>query len=124
MTVDGISAGFFVTSPNDGVEGVGAPVSDDGVDGVGAPVIIDGVEGVGAPVSVDAAGVQALTDKVDIANARIRFESGCVANLTASRISAEPVRRVRVFQPATYLSCDTGMRIVERYRLLPRPTAA
>jgi predicted dehydrogenase len=69
------------------------------------------------PVSVDAAGVAALTDKVDIANARIRLASGCVANLTASRISAEPVRRIRLFQARTYLSCDTGARKVERYRL-------
>lgn len=72
----------------------------------------------GSPVvSVDAVGVSALTDKVDIANARIRFASGCVANITASRVSADPVRRVRVFQARTYLSCDTGQRVVERYRL-------
>jgi predicted dehydrogenase len=68
-------------------------------------------------VSVDAAGVAALTDKVDIANARIRMASGCVANLTASRISAEPTRRIRLFQARTYLSCDTGARKVDRYRL-------
>lgn len=71
-----------------------------------------------APVAVDASGVAALTDKVDIANARIRLASGCVANLTASRISAEPVRRVRVFQARTYLSCDTAAKSVERYRLV------
>lgn len=76
---------------------------------------LDGTEA----VSVDAVGVCALTDKIDIANARIRMSSGCVANLTASRISAEPARRVRVFQSRTYLSCDTGTREVERYRLLP-----
>ncbi len=70
------------------------------------------------PVSVDAVGVAALTDKVDIANARIRFASGCVANLTASRISTEPVRRIRVFQDKTYLACDTAIRRVERYRLV------
>jgi predicted dehydrogenase len=68
--------------------------------------------------SVDAVGISALTDRIDIANARIRMTSGCVANLTASRISAEPVRRVRVFQPETYISCDTGKREVERYRLV------
>jgi predicted dehydrogenase len=73
------------------------------------------------PVSVDAAGVAALTDKVDIANARIRLASGCVANLTASRISAEPVRRIRLFQSRTYLSCDTGARKVDRYRLALDP---
>jgi predicted dehydrogenase len=71
-----------------------------------------------APASVDASGVAALTDKVDIANARIRLESGCVANLTASRISAEPIRRVRVFQTRTYISCDTVARSVERHRLV------
>ena len=75
-------------------------------------------------VSVDAAGVAALTDKVDIANARIRFASGCVANLTASRISAEPVRRIRLFQSRTYLSCDTGQRKVDRYHLTLDPAGA
>jgi len=75
---------------------------------------LDGTE----PESIDAVGVQALTDRVDIANARIRMVSGCVANLTASRISVEPVRRIRVFQERTYLSCDTGAREVERYRLV------
>jgi len=75
---------------------------------------LDGTE----PLAVDAVGVAALTPMVDIANARIRFASGCVANLTASRISAEPVRRVRVFQDRTYLSCDTAARKVERFRLL------
>lgn len=70
-------------------------------------------------VSVDAVGVSALTDKVDIANARIRLASGCVANLTASRISADAIRRVRVFQAHNYISCDTGKRSVEAYRLVP-----
>lgn len=69
-------------------------------------------------VSVDAVGVAALTDRVDIANARIRMASGCVANLTASRISTEPLRRVRVFQWRTYLSCDTVLATVDRYRLV------
>jgi len=81
---------------------------------------LDGTE----PVSVDAVGVQALTDKVDIANARIRMASGCVANLTASRISSEPVRRVRVFQSRTYLACDTVAKSVERYHLELTPGAA
>ena len=74
--------------------------------------------------AVDAIGVAALTDKVDIANARLRFASGCVANLTASRISADKLRRVRVFQSRTYLSCDTGAREVERYALRPSPGGA
>jgi predicted dehydrogenase len=74
----------------------------------------DGTE----PKSVDAVGVAALTDKIDIANARIRFASGCVANVTASRISAEALRRIRVFQSRTYIGCDTGERKVERFRLV------
>jgi len=73
------------------------------------------------PDRVDAVGVAALTDKIDIANARIRFASGCVANVTASRISAEPLRRLRVFQSRTYLGCDTGERKVERFRLVLGP---
>ena len=77
----------------------------------------DGTE----PVSVDAVGVAALTDKLDIANARIRFASGCVANVTASRISAEKLRRIRIFQSRTYLACDTGERKVERFRLTIGP---
>ena len=71
--------------------------------------------------SVDAAGVAALTDKVDIANARVRFASGCVANVTASRISAEKLRRIRIFQARTYIGCDTGERKVERFRLVIGP---
>jgi len=74
----------------------------------------DGTE----PDRVDAVGVAALTDKIDIANARIRFASGCVANVTASRISAEPLRRIRVFQSRTYIGCDTGEKKVERFRLV------
>ena len=75
---------------------------------------LDGSE----PRSVEAVGVCALTDRMDIANARIRLASGCVANLTASRISAEAVRRVRVFQDRTYLSCDTVRGELERYHLV------
>lgn len=83
-------------------------------------LLLDGSE----PVQVDAVGVAALTDKVDIANARIRLASGCVANLTASRISAEKLRRVRVFQSRTYLACDTAERSVERWRLGYGPEGA
>jgi predicted dehydrogenase len=55
---------------------------------------------------VRAAGVPILTPKVDIANARIEFENGCVANLTASRVSSEHVRKLRFFQPHEYVSID------------------
>ena len=56
--------------------------------------------------ALDAVGVAALTDKIDIANARLRFENGCVANLTASRISADKVRKLRIFERDAYLSID------------------
>jgi predicted dehydrogenase len=68
-------------------------------------------------VSVAAVGVQALTDKMDIANARIQFESGCVANLTASRISTDRVRKIRIFQNDSYLGIDTAAQEVACYRL-------
>ncbi len=55
---------------------------------------------------IDAVGVPVLTHREDIANARIRFENGCVANITASRISPEKMRKLRVFQHDTYLSLD------------------
>lgn len=56
--------------------------------------------------SVDAVGVPILSKHEDIANVRIRFENGCVANITASRISQERVRKIRVFQESAYLSLD------------------
>ena len=56
--------------------------------------------------SIDAVGVAVLTANEDIANARLRFENGCVANVTASRISPERMRKLRVFQEDCYLSLD------------------
>ncbi|MEM1222968.1 MAG: Gfo/Idh/MocA family oxidoreductase [Verrucomicrobiota bacterium] len=55
---------------------------------------------------VDAVGVNVLSNSEDIANARITFENGCVANLNTSRVSQKKVREIRVFQPANYLSLD------------------
>jgi len=55
---------------------------------------------------VRAAGVPILTSKVDIANARVEFENGCVANLTASRVSSDRVRKLRLFQPHEYVAID------------------
>lgn len=55
---------------------------------------------------IRAAGVPILTPRIDIANARIEFENGCVANLTASRVSNERVRKLRFFQPGQYISID------------------
>lgn len=74
---------------------------------------------VGAEVErIDAVGVPVLTGRVDIANARLRFANGCVANLTASRISRERVRKVRFFQQRAYLSIDYASQEVEVYRLV------
>jgi predicted dehydrogenase len=58
------------------------------------------------PVEIRAAGISILSPKVDIANVRLAFGNGCVANLTASRISTERVRKLRLFQPNQYLSLD------------------
>lgn len=68
--------------------------------------------------SVDAVGINVLTPKVDIANARLKFASGCVANITASRISREPVRKVRFFQEDSYVSIDYAAKEVEAWRLI------
>jgi predicted dehydrogenase len=73
---------------------------------------------VGGPVrDVSAVGVAVLTPFVDIANARLTFASGAVANITASRVSRERMRKVRVFQPSGYLSLDLGTGTGEFYRL-------
>jgi predicted dehydrogenase len=72
------------------------------------------------PVSIEAVGVPVLTDKYDIANARLRFATGCIANVTASRISKERVRKIRFFQPDAYVSIDYAEQEVEGYRLLRR----
>ena len=77
-----------------------------------------------AVVSIEAVGVPVLTDKYDIANVRLRFASGCIANITASRISRDRVRKIRFFQPDAYLSVDYASQEVEGWRLvrkLPRP---
>ena len=62
---------------------------------------------VASPVrEVRAVGLPVLSNKVDIANVRVEFENGCVANFTASRVSTERVRKLRFFQPHQYLSLD------------------
>ena len=67
--------------------------------------------------SVDAVGIPVLSKSEDIANARIRFENGCVANVTSSRISPERMRKIRVFQEDAYLSLDYEKQAGEIYRL-------
>jgi predicted dehydrogenase len=58
------------------------------------------------PVEIRAAGISVLSTKVDIANVRLAFPGGCIANLTASRVSTEQVRKLRLFQPGQYISVD------------------
>jgi predicted dehydrogenase len=59
-----------------------------------------------SPSEIRAAGLMILSDRVDIANVRLAFPGGCVANLTASRVSTERVRKLRLFQPHQYISLD------------------
>jgi predicted dehydrogenase len=61
---------------------------------------------------VRAVGLPILSPKVDIANVRVEFESGCVANFTASRVSTERVRKLRYFEPGQYVSIDYARRDV------------
>jgi predicted dehydrogenase len=66
--------------------------------------------------SIEAVGVNVLSPRTDIANVRLRFASGCIANLTASRISRERVRKARFFQLDSYVSIDFATQEVEVYR--------
>lgn len=72
-----------------------------------------------SPVAeVRATGISVLSPKVDIANARIELASGCVANLTASRVSAERARKLRAFLPSRYYSLDYQAQEIKGYRLV------
>ncbi len=73
---------------------------------------------VGSPVrEIRASGVSVISDTIDIANARIEFESGCVANLTASRISQKQMRKMRLFQKDAYISIDFAKPSAEIFRI-------
>ena len=73
---------------------------------------------VASPVrEIRASGVAVISDMIDIANARLEFENGCVANLTASRISQKPMRKMRLFQQETYISLDFAKREVEIFAI-------
>jgi predicted dehydrogenase len=72
-------------------------------------------------VAIEAVGVPVLTPRVDIANVRLRFADGCIANLTASRISRDRVRKIRFFQRDAYVSIDYAEQEVEMYRLVSKP---
>jgi predicted dehydrogenase len=72
---------------------------------------------VGSPIaSIDAIGTPVFSDEIDIANARIRFENGCVANATASRVSMKTERKMRVFEDDAYLSIDLQQKILTLIR--------
>jgi len=72
---------------------------------------------VGSPiVTIDAIGTKVFSDEIDIANARVRFESGCVANVTASRVSVRAERKLRVFEDDAYLSIDLQQKILTLIR--------
>lgn len=75
-------------------------------------------------VSVQANGVAVVNPDADIANARIEFANGCVANLTASRISMKDMRKMRIFQPDAYISMDFMERKSEVVRLYDQPDAS
>jgi predicted dehydrogenase len=67
---------------------------------------------------IDANGVAVVSDSVDIANARLQFENGCVANVTASRISQNKMRKMRMFQHDAYISVDFQQGLAEVFRLV------
>lgn len=72
---------------------------------------------VGSPLKlVNSIGVPVLSEEVDIANARLQFENGCVANVTASRASRDPVRKIRIFQQDAYISIDYQERKISIFR--------
>jgi predicted dehydrogenase len=67
------------------------------------------------PAEIRAAGISVLSNKVDIANVRLSFVSGCIANLTASRVSVDQVRKLRLFQPGEYISLDYQRQDATRF---------
>lgn len=71
------------------------------------------------PEEIRAAGISVLSNKVDIANVRLSFATGCIANLTASRVSVEQVRKLRLFQPGEYISLDYHRQDATRFSVGP-----
>jgi predicted dehydrogenase len=72
-----------------------------------------------APVAVEAVGIAVLTDSIDVANARIRFADGLIANLNTSRVAPRRERKIRFFQPDAYISVDYEARRIQIYRKSP-----
>jgi len=78
-----------------------------------------------SPVAdIKAVGIPILTPRIDIANVRLEFEDGCVANLTASRVSKDKTRKLRFFQPSDYISIDLFKQEVDMYSLVRKPEGA
>ena len=75
-------------------------------------------------VQVHAVGVPVISAQADIANARLQFASGCVANVTASRVSPERMRKIRIFQRDTYISLDYATQEITCYHRVPPPPGA
>jgi predicted dehydrogenase len=69
--------------------------------------------------SIDAVGTPVFSDEIDIANARLRFENGCVANVTASRVSLKTERKLRIFQDDAYISMDLQQKVLTVIRKRP-----
>lgn len=70
---------------------------------------------------IHASGVPVLSKQIDIASVRLEFENGCVANITCSRVSAEQMRKLRVFQAAQYISIDYIQQELVSFKLMPEP---
>jgi predicted dehydrogenase len=74
--------------------------------------------------SVEALGVAVLTDQIDVANARIRFSNGMIANVNTSRVAPRRERKIRFFQPDAYISVDYEARRIQIYRKSPPPAGS
>jgi predicted dehydrogenase len=75
-------------------------------------------------LSIDAVGTPVFTGEIDFANARLRFENGCVANITASRVSMKTERKLRIFEDAAYISLDLQQKILTLIRKRASPPTA
>jgi len=81
--------------------------------------VILSATGASAVASLEAVGVAVLTDQIDVANARIRFDNGLIANLNTSRVAPRRERKIRFFQPDAYISVDYEARRIQVYRKSP-----
>jgi predicted dehydrogenase len=83
--------------------------------------VILSATGASEVTSLEALGVAVLTDQIDVANARIRFDNGLIANLNSSRVAPRRERKIRFFQPDAYISVDYEARRIHVYRKSPPP---